>query len=137
MMEMDLVGPIGFLPSERHTSAKPPWNISHVSVKVTGPPGPTGPSSILPSKLHLPANAEMALCSGPGAGAWGSCARPAVETKRIARVSSLFMISSVEPILALPAAGHDPGDRDRDHVESEHRERQEALRDHIWSRRQD
>src|SRR3970040_1467344 len=117
MMAIALVGPIGFLPSERQTRAKPPSNISQVSVKVTGPPGPIGPSFILPSKLHLPAKAEIALCSGPGMGIWGSSAvTTAVDANTRIRIIALFIIflqvSKIIAILALYAPGHDPRNAD-------------------------
>ena len=68
MRLIDFAGPIGFLPSERHTSAKPPSNISQTSLNVTAPAGPIGLALASPAKFHVPLKYSIRLCSGAGFG---------------------------------------------------------------------
>src|SRR5919204_5756216 len=91
MIAMLLLGPIGVLPSEWQTTAKPPSNHAQSSVEEIFPPAPMGLGFISPSVVHLPTKYPRRLCSGPGVcggGVWAAATIPSPTETRAQRVRS-------------------------------------------------
>src|SRR6187455_775353 len=96
------IAPIGPVPSEWQTTAKPPWNTLHSSFEVNLPAGPNGLFLASASLVHLPAKYSSFLCSGPGLGAslWARAGAEAARTqaaaaRMLAVDIALFMLASI------------------------------------------
>src|SRR5687767_1448038 len=100
MMPNPFVGPIGDVPCDRHTTANPPSNHSHVSVLVTFPPGPNGLGFISPVIVHVPTKYASFWCSAVGFGACGGCCDARLATAESVKTANawdvLFTIAPPE-----------------------------------------